>query len=123
VSYYTSLEDGHSLEVCSNSYRTTKEELRALERQGNEDPESPHNYASIRKAAEVHRQVRTYARSHIEPGMTMTEIAEMIEDAARALADADPENPQKAGIGFPTGLSLNHCAAHYTPNVSLECSF
>ena len=20
------------------------------------------------------------------------------------------------GIGFPTGCSLNHCAAHYTPN-------
>jgi methionyl aminopeptidase len=22
----------------------------------------------------------------------------------------------KRGIGFPTGCSLNHCAAHYTPN-------
>jgi methionyl aminopeptidase len=21
-----------------------------------------------------------------------------------------------SGVGFPTGLSLNHCAAHYTPN-------
>lgn len=49
----------------------------------------------------------------------MTEIAEMIEDAVRALAEEDPECKVKAGIGFPTGLSLNHCAAHYTPNVSI----
>jgi len=26
------------------------------------------------------------------------------------------ENGLKQGIGFPTGCSLNHCAAHYTPN-------
>jgi methionine aminopeptidase type II len=24
----------------------------------------------------------------------------------------------KAGVGFPTGVSLNHCAAHWTPNPS-----
>ena len=26
------------------------------------------------------------------------------------------ENGLKAGIAFPTGCSLNHVAAHYTPN-------
>jgi len=26
------------------------------------------------------------------------------------------ENGLEAGVGFPTGVSLNHCAAHYTPN-------
>lgn len=45
--------------------------------------------------------------------MTMTEIAEMVEDGTRALVE---EDGQRRGIGFPTGLSLNHCAAHYTPN-------
>ena len=103
----------------SNAYRTTSEELRAKEREGLSDPDSAYNYASIRKAAEVHRQVRTYARKHIKPGMAITEIAEMIEDAVRALAEEDPECKVKAGVGFPTGLSLNHCAAHYTPNVSI----
>ena len=43
----------------------------------------------------------------------MTEIAEYIEDGTRALVE---ENGFESGIGFPTGLSLNHCAAHYTPN-------
>lgn len=45
--------------------------------------------------------------------MTMTQIAENIEDGTRALVE---ENGLESGIGFPTGLSLNNCAAHYTPN-------
>jgi methionyl aminopeptidase len=45
--------------------------------------------------------------------MSMTEIAENIEDGTRALVE---ENGLESGIGFPTGLSLNNCAAHYSPN-------
>ncbi|CAH7687813.1 peptidase M24, structural domain-containing protein, partial [Phakopsora pachyrhizi] len=98
----------------SNSYRTTSEEKKHLEvLAAQSDPESPDNYNSIRRAAEVHRQVRRYAQAQIKPGMTMTEIAELVEDGTRALVEA--EGFQR-GIGFPTGLSLNHCAAHYTPN-------
>lgn len=26
------------------------------------------------------------------------------------------EDGLKSGLAFPTGCSLNHCAAHYTPN-------
>jgi len=61
----------------------------------------------------VHRLVRKHARKHIRAGMTMTEIANEIEDTVRALVE---ENGLESGIGFPTGLSLNECAAHYTPN-------
>jgi methionyl aminopeptidase len=43
----------------------------------------------------------------------MTEIAENIENGTRALVE---ENGLESGVGFPTGLSLNNCAAHYTPN-------
>lgn len=71
------------------------------------------NYQNIRRAAEVHRQVRSYARKTIRPGMTMTQIAELIEDGTRALVE---ENGLESGIGFPTGLSVNEVAAHYTPN-------
>ena len=76
-----------------------------------EDPEE--TYQSIRRAAEVHRQVRRYARKVIKPGMSMIDIVETIEDGTRALVE---ENGFESGIGFPTGVSLNHCAAHYTPN-------
>ena len=37
----------------------------------------------------------------------------MIEDMNRKLIK---EDGLKAGLAFPTGCSLNHCAAHYTPN-------
>ncbi|KAG2088227.1 peptidase M24, structural domain-containing protein [Suillus cothurnatus] len=94
-----------------NAWRTTSEEKRYNERMAMEDPEI--TYQSIRRAAEVHRQVRQSARKYIRPGMTMTEIANFIEDGSRALVE---ETGLESGIGFPTGLSLNHCAAHYTPN-------
>ncbi|KAL1951159.1 hypothetical protein VTO73DRAFT_308 [Trametes versicolor] len=94
-----------------NAYRTTSEERRYDERMAMEDPEVTYN--SIRRGAEVHRQVRKYARKVIRPGMRMIDIAEVIENGTRALVE---ENGLEAGIGFPTGLSLNHCAAHYSPN-------
>ncbi|KAG0378874.1 Methionine aminopeptidase 2 [Mortierella sp. AD032] len=98
-------------ELCEykddNLWRTTDEEKRALEKENFDD------YNDARRASEVHRQVRQYARKNIKPGMTMTEICEMIENGTRALVEA---NGFESGIAFPTGCSLNHCAAHYTPN-------
>lgn len=92
----------------SNKHRTTSEELRYLDRQQN------NKWEDFRKGAEIHRRVRAKARSSIKPGMPMSEIADLIENSVRAYANAD--HTKKAGIGFPTGLSLNHVAAHYTPN-------
>jgi methionyl aminopeptidase len=43
----------------------------------------------------------------------MIEIAQRIESGTKALIGADG---LKRGWGFPTGLSLNHVAAHYSPN-------
>ena len=43
----------------------------------------------------------------------MVEICEKLEDCNRRLIQ---ESGLSAGLAFPTGCSLNHCAAHYTPN-------
>ncbi|KAF8445685.1 peptidase M24A methionine aminopeptidase [Boletus edulis BED1] len=94
-----------------NAWRVTSEEKRYNEKMAMEDPEI--TYQNIRRAAEVHRQVRRSARKFIRPGLSMTEIANYIEDGTRSVVE---ENGLDAGIGFPTGLSLNNCAAHYTPN-------
>merc|ERR1711939_659350 len=74
-----------------NAYRTTSEEKRHLEKlMMEEDPSEPaFNYNSIRRAAEVHRPVRQYAVKNIKPGMSMTSIAELIEDKVRELAEVD----------------------------------
>lgn len=40
-------------------------------------------------------------------------FSEKLEDCSRKLIK---ENGLNAGLAFPTGCSLNNCAAHYTPN-------
>jgi methionyl aminopeptidase len=57
--------------------------------------------------------VRKYAQSIIKPGMKMVDICNEIENMNRKLIEA---NKIEAGIAFPTGCSINHVAAHYTPN-------
>ncbi|KAJ2772687.1 Methionine aminopeptidase 2 [Coemansia nantahalensis] len=98
-------------EICEyrddNNYRTASEEMRAKDRLGEA------RLTDLRRAAEVHREVRQSVRGRIKPGMDLTAVAEMIENGTRALVEVDG---LAAGIGFPTGLSRNHCAAHYTPN-------
>ena len=70
-------------------------------------------YERLRKAAECHRQVRKYAQQIIKPGMKLIDICNEIEAANRRISEA---NKIEQGIAFPTGCSINHCAAHYTPN-------
>ncbi|KAK4992405.1 Methionine aminopeptidase 2 [Elasticomyces elasticus] len=105
-------------EICEyrneNSFRTTNEEKRHLDRMNNDF------LSEYRQGAEVHRQVRQWARKNIKPGQTLTEIAEGIENGVRYLTGhqgLEEGDNIKGGMGFPTGLSINNCAAHYTPNL------
>ncbi|EGP82902.1 unnamed protein product [Zymoseptoria tritici ST99CH_1E4] len=96
-----------------NAYRTTSEEKRELDRMNSDF------LTDYRQAAEVHREVRKYAQKTIKPGMSLTEIAEMIENGTRNLTGhmgLEEGDNLIGGVAFPTGLSLNHCAAHYSPN-------
>lgn len=97
-----------------NAYRTTNEEKRYLDRMNNDF------LTEYRQAAEIHRQVRQWAQKNIiKPGKSLTEIAEGIEDSVRALTGhmgLEEGDSLVAGMGFPTGLNINHCAAHYSPN-------
>nr|XP_054486937.1 methionine aminopeptidase 2 isoform X3 [Agelaius phoeniceus] len=99
---YPPTQDGRTA-----AWRTTSEEKKAL------DQASEEIWNDFREAAEAHRQVRKYVMSWIKPGMTMIEICEKLEDCSRKLIK---ENGLNAGLAFPTGCSLNNCAAHYTPN-------
>ncbi|KKK14759.1 hypothetical protein ARAM_006548 [Aspergillus rambellii] len=99
-----------------NTARTKAEETRYLSRHHLEDETFLNDY---RKAAEVHRQVRKWTQETVKPGQSLTEIAVEIEDSVRALlgySGLQHGDGLKAGMGFPVGLSLNHCVAHYTPN-------
>lgn len=72
-----------------------------------------------RKAAETHRQVRRFVQTIAKPGVSMSKLAEEIEEGVRALVGhpgIETGDALKAGQGFPTGLALNNVAAHWTPN-------
>ena len=90
-----------------NVHRTTDAECRARDRASAEVVEK------VRCAAEVHRQVRSWAQSFIKPGIKIIDMCEMLENKNRELVQ---EAGLGRGIGFPTGCSLNHVAAHWTPN-------
>ncbi|KAL9114398.1 MAG: hypothetical protein Q9227_001479 [Pyrenula ochraceoflavens] len=99
-----------------NLQRTTAEELRHLSVLKNMDDEFLNDY---RKAAEVHREVRQYVQTIAKPGISMSQLAQEIDDGARALTGhqgLETGDALKAGMGFPTGLCLNNVAAHWTPN-------
>jgi len=95
----------HPLEI--NSFRMSNAEKKAHDRLQSDI------YNKIRHASEVHRQVRHYAQSIIQPGIKLIDMCESIEEMNRKLVE---EAGLARGIGFPTGCSLNHVAAHWTPN-------
>lgn len=71
------------------------------------------DWNDVRRAAEAHRHTRRYIQSIIKPGMKMIDIADEIERSSKVAINA---SGLEHGWAFPTGLSLNSCAAHWTPN-------
>lgn len=99
-----------------NLSRTTAEEIRHQAAMEKMDDDFLNDY---RKAAETHRQVRQYVQTIAKPGVPMSTLAHEIEEGVRALVGhpgIETGDALIAGQGFPTGLALNNCAAHWTPN-------
>lgn len=75
---------------------------------------------NLRRAAEVHRKVRQWMKANvIRPGIPLVEMCQQLEQQVWRLVEKDG---LKAGSAFPTGCSLNHVAAHYTPNTGDKVS-
>lgn len=64
------------------------------------------------RAAEAHRRVRSNIQPLLKPGASVLKIVETVEQCTRKLLAGEKNN----GIGFPCGVSLNDCAAHFTFN-------
>lgn len=71
---------------------------------------------NARRAAEAHRRVRYKVQNMIRPGVRLVDVVEVIESTTRTLLQGERNN----GIGFPAGMSMNSCAAHYTVNPGEE---
>lgn len=64
------------------------------------------------RGAEAHRIIRSNLQSILKPGASLLNIVEMVEESTRILLKGEKNN----GIGFPCGISLNDCAAHFSLN-------
>ncbi len=91
----------------NNSWRSTTEEKKELERY------FKYKIDSMRKAAECHKQIRKYAQSIIKPGIKLLDLVEKLENMLRFITN---QHLTDCGQAFPTGCSINNVAAHYTPN-------
>jgi len=68
------------------------------------------------KGSNIHKNIGKKTRDYLKPDLTLKEIAKFIETEIKTQCNFDNNNPLNQGIGFPTGLSINNLAAHYTPN-------
>jgi len=69
------------------------------------------------KGALIHKKVGSEIREIIKnENITLQKISDTIENKIKIYTNYDLLNPIKSGIAFPVGLSLNNCAAHFTPN-------
>uniref|UniRef100_A0A914IAA2 Methionine aminopeptidase 2 n=1 Tax=Globodera rostochiensis TaxID=31243 RepID=A0A914IAA2_GLORO len=107
-------------QICE--YRINNDDRTAINRMTNEEKKALDSsyeeiYNDFRRAAESHRQTRKYVKSWIKPGMKLIDICERLEAHSRRMIN---ESGLEAGLAFPTGCSINHCAAHYTPNAGDE---
>jgi len=60
-----------------------------------------------------HKKIRNVIRPILKPGLKLSELADKIEGTCMELTKSAGIN---RGIGFPSSLSVNECAAHFTPS-------
>ena len=70
------------------------------------------------KGGHAHKKVIKEILPQIEENQKLIDIARLIEKSIQKHTNFQdtPEYRLKKGIGFPIGLSINECAAHWTPN-------
>lgn len=76
------------------------------------------NYNKLVQAGEIHKQVEEYLRNEVlkedQTNILLYDIVEKTENKIEELTKGLGEFG--AGVAFPTGVSMNNCAAHFTPN-------
>lgn len=70
------------------------------------------------KTGKIHQKVIQDILPQLRENQPLIDIAKIIENSIHQHTkfDHSPEHRLDKGIGFPVGLSINECAAHWTPN-------
>ncbi len=71
---------------------------------------------TLLKAGQIHKNVKEYTKNFLKSNVLLWDVTKNIEDKILELTEFDSNNPLKGGVAFPTGVSVNNCAAHWTPN-------
>ena len=69
-----------------------------------------------RQVGEIHKKVRKYIQPLIKPGIKYITICNLIESKISDEINKIAPNQLNNGIAFPTGISINNVAAHFTPS-------
>jgi methionyl aminopeptidase len=76
-----------------------------------------HNLENYIKAGEIHKTVRDYITPYLTPGINYVNIVKSIENKIAEEMSKLNKPPQiNNGVAFPTGISVNNIAAHFTPS-------
>jgi methionyl aminopeptidase len=78
-----------------------------------ESPQDSDKIKSLEKAGDIHKEVRRHLHSILKPGVKITDIVKTIETKTIELSNKN--ECINNGIGFPVGISINSCAAHFHP--------
>lgn len=69
------------------------------------------------KAGEIHKKVKHYIIPYLQPNIKLIDICNLIENKISDEISKCVNTPQiNNGIAFPTGISVNSVAAHFTPS-------
>jgi methionyl aminopeptidase len=69
--------------------------------------------ASLELAASIHKEVRRFLQPYLRPNIKLIDIAKLIE--TKTIELSNQSKSINKGIGFPVGLAVNECAAHWHP--------
>ena len=68
---------------------------------------------NMRIGGEIHKRTKDYIKEIIKPNMLLYDLSEKIENNIKEeCKKLNINNNINNGIAFPTGLSINNCAAH-----------
>lgn len=68
------------------------------------------------RAGDIHKEIKELILKNLEPNMKLIDLAKYIETIIKEKTNYNQNEPLKGGVAFPVGLSINECAAHWTPN-------
>ena len=99
---------GEAPNITDEEIKDAQDRLNALD-----SDQSLDKIKSLEIGSLFHKKIRSVIRPHLKPGLKLSQLANLIEGTCMKLTKKKGIN---FGIGFPSSLSVNKCAAHFTPS-------